>query len=381
MKSPVVLSPFSIQVPYICDIESPPAGRGARWLPATAVICLILMSVNPEVHAVADADRTISTDEWYERGHIRIGIRHDAVPFSYKKSLFQIPELPSSTDTPGAIKEGDWSDAAGFSVEICKEVIGTINGHFNDLGHVPVTVEVVSVSSSSRFNALLNDEIDMLCGSTSVTLERTKCIDFSLYTFVSGASFMFRTELALSTLSDLQGRRVGVLKDSTSSVILNRILKDANVPVMDAHSVEDVDAASQVMVVSVDSYTDVIDGFLPRDRQSTGNRDQLDAFFADREILMFLISRDYLNREGSSPGFLTVSGLSFSFEPYALAFTRKNPLLRYYANKTLTRLYNTNHIATIINKSFGSNRKSTLLDSLYQTQRIPDHLGQPICPQ
>ena len=336
-----------------------------------------------------------STDRWLDEGILRIAYRRDAVPFSYSRSALAAAHATakrSNTDPPPP--NASWEDAAGFSVDLCKEVLNTINDRRSASEHTPIKVMAYLVEPSERFRRLAAGEFDMICGATSVTLQRTKCIDFSLFTFISGASFMYRTDDNLSTLQDLVGRRVGVLIGGTSEHLLRQVLRDANVPVSDQSleaqtTVGSVALENSVDVKHVPDYIGAMDMLLTKRTEDEGSRSivsdgpafELDALFADREILMYLITRVFRKRPGVNPAYLTASSLSFSYEPYAIAIRRENPLLRFYVNKTLLRLYSSDVITTIINGAFGPNRKSELLSSLYQLQRIPEQRGVPVCEE
>ena len=57
-----------------------------------------------------------------------------------------------------------------------------------------ISVEYVPVGAEDRFEAIMDGRIDLLCGATSVTIRRRAMIDFSIPTFIDGASVMFSAD-------------------------------------------------------------------------------------------------------------------------------------------------------------------------------------------
>src|SRR5262245_39888827 len=83
-----------------------------------------------------------------ETGELRIGVRADAEPFSYRNA------------------EGK---AAGYSVDLCRAVVVEAAAQ---LGVAELkTVEVV-LTGADRLEALTAGKIDLLCEATTLTLSR-----------------------------------------------------------------------------------------------------------------------------------------------------------------------------------------------------------------
>ena len=101
---------------------------------------------------------------------IRIAYREDAPPFSYKDKI---------------------GEPAGFMVDLCRAVAK----HLADQRSLPsLNVVYVPVTASDRFEAISQQKADMLCGPTSETLSRREQVDFSIPTFLDGASLMVRAD-------------------------------------------------------------------------------------------------------------------------------------------------------------------------------------------
>ena len=97
---------------------------------------------------------------------LRIAYREDAPPFSFADDA----GLP-----------------AGFTIDLCKSVAKHIGEqlNINDL-----KLAYVLVTAANRFDAIESGKADLLCEPTSETLARREHVDFSIPTFVDGASLL-----------------------------------------------------------------------------------------------------------------------------------------------------------------------------------------------
>ena len=119
-----------------------------------------------------------------QKKSIRIAYREDAPPFSYKDKL---------------------GEPAGFMVDLCRAVAKKLAEQLN----LPsLNAAYVLVAAADRFEAITQQKADLLCEPTSVTLSRREQVDFSIPTFLDGASLMVRAD-GPKNLRDLAGRRSG----------------------------------------------------------------------------------------------------------------------------------------------------------------------------
>jgi ABC-type amino acid transport substrate-binding protein len=121
---------------------------------------------------------------------IALGYRDSSVPFSYA---------------------GPTKEPIGYSVDLCTRVVEDLR---RDLTLPDLQVTWVPVSVETRVRALVNGTIDLECGSTTNTLSRQERVDFSLTTFITGASLL---ALAGSGVSDQLGAiRIAVIPGTTT---------------------------------------------------------------------------------------------------------------------------------------------------------------------
>jgi ABC-type amino acid transport substrate-binding protein len=256
-------------------------------------------------------------DRMREGGSFRIGYRTDAAPFSYE----------SGAGAP-----------AGYVVDICREVVAAAK---LDLGRPNLKVEYVAVTAEDRFDAVKSGRVDLLCEATTVTLARRELVDFSLMTFIDGASVMVRSD-GPQSFKALAGHKIGVRAGTTTEAALGRTLTDLGV------------AAEMVPVA------DHKDGV----KRLAGG--ELAAYFADRMILTALFL------EAGSPANLRISKEHFSREPYALALARGDDEFRLLVDRALARLYRSGAIEGIFAKSFGKAKASDVLKALYVINALPE---------
>ncbi|MBS0562268.1 MAG: amino acid ABC transporter substrate-binding protein, partial [Proteobacteria bacterium] len=195
---------------------------------------------------------------------VRIAFREDAPPFSFKDAKGQ---------------------PAGFMVELCRDVA---KGLSDQLGAGALDVRFVPVTAANRFEAIQNGQADLLCEATTATLSRRAQVDFSIATYVDGASVLVRTD-GPTDFAALKGRKIGVLAGTTTQAELGNSLKDAGIT---------------AEVVPVKSHAE---GLALLDQAA------ISAYFADRAILAFLAS------QSAAPQKLALANNFLTIEPYALA--------------------------------------------------------------
>ena len=252
-----------------------------------------------------------------DSGTMKLGYREDAAPFSF-------------ADPAGL--------PAGYTVEICNAVVSAVRAQ---LQRDDIRAQYVLVTAENRFAAVQAGDIDLLCGASSVTLERRKLVDFSLLTFVTGSSVLYRKD-GPGNFLDLVGQKVGVRAGTTTEEGLKRALAEAGI---------------EAQVVAVESHEEgrraLEDGALA-------------AYFADRAILVML------GREAQRPENLVLSDRFFSYEPYGLALQRGDSEFRLLIDSTLARLYRSQGIVKIYQAHFGNAAMSDLLRATFTLQALPE---------
>jgi ABC-type amino acid transport substrate-binding protein len=249
---------------------------------------------------------------------IRIAYREDAPPFSYKDKI---------------------GEPSGFMVDLCRAVAK----HLADQRSLAsLNVVYVPVTGADRFEAITQQKADLLCEPTSATLSRREQVDFSVPTFLDGASLMVRTD-GPKNLRDLAGGKIGVLAGTTTEESLRNSLKDAGIT------------------------GDIVAAKTHGEGLAMLDEGKISAYFADRSILLFLI------KESKAPEKLRLADDYLSVEPYALALPRGDSDFRLAVDRALSHIYRSGEIGTIFQRTFGGKAEpSQILRTLYVISSLPD---------
>ena len=199
----------------------------------------------------------------------------------------------------------------------------------------------VPVGAEDRFTAIRDGTIDLLCGATTATLSRRELVDFSLPTFIDGASVLYLKD-GPADFEGLAGHKVGVRGGTTTEEALRNSLKKIGV---------------DAQVVSVTDHKEGLRSL---------EAGEFSAYFADQGILLFLML------QSQSPDMLRLSGRFFTREPYALALPRGDSAFRLLVDRTLSRLYRTGKVRDYFSNAFGSAKPSKLLEALFVVSALPE---------
>ena len=268
--------------------------------------------------ALAVAQGTDRLKRIKETKTIAIAHRTDALPFSY------LDESKQPT---------------GYTVELCKRVVTLLE---QQIGVQGLKIKWVPVTTQNRFDAVAKGDADMECGSSTVTLTRMKQVDFSNYVFVDGTSLLARSELGAKSISDLAGRRIGVIAGTSNEKALQAALKDRAVT-----------AAVSAVSTREEGLAKVESG-------------ELDALASDQVLLLGLSGK------AKDPKKLALVDDSLSFEPYAIVLP-KDANLRIEVNTALARIYRSQAIIDVYTQWFGAfGKPGQALRAVYIMGSIPD---------
>ena len=214
-------------------------------------------------------------------GEIRLGYRQDAAPLSFVDEA----SLP-----------------AGYTVAVCSSLAQALG---RALEMEEIEVRFVPVGTNDRFAKIVNGEIDLLCGASTVTMSRREFVDFSIPVFVDGTAVMLPSG-APTTFASLNGKKIGVRSATTTQEALANTLTgtgtDAEVVVYDTH-----EAGLAAMKAG-----------------------EISAYFADQSILLFL-------NKGDSD-FMVMDRL-LTMEQQGLAMLRGDTEFRYMVDGALSGMY------------------------------------------
>jgi ABC-type amino acid transport substrate-binding protein len=250
-------------------------------------------------------------------GKFRIGFRESSPPMSFLD------------------KDGK---PTGYSVDLCNRIATGVKNHIGK----EVQVEYVAVTAENRFDALVKNRIDILCGPTTKTLSRAKRVDFTQLTFVTGASLMTMAGKEVRDISGFSGKKIGVGRATTTEKVLRGMLKET---------------LTDTEVVLFNSSADGVAAL---------ERGEIAAFSADQVVLMGLAM--------TSGEKFAIASEVFSYEPFALAVRRNDADFRLVADSVLSHLYRTGLILEVYDRWFGrfAKKRPRIFEMLYQLNATPE---------
>jgi glutamate/aspartate transport system substrate-binding protein len=88
----------------------------------------------------------------------------------------------------------------GYSLELCEAVVDEIGAEVDDPN---LKIDYVKVTSDDRIQAVVQNKIDLECGSTTANAERGKQVAFSPLMFVAGTKLMVPKSSPVASAADL----------------------------------------------------------------------------------------------------------------------------------------------------------------------------------
>lgn len=254
------------------------------------------------------------------RNEFRIGYLRDARPLSFD----------------------DNGQAAGYSVDICRRVAVAVREHL-DLPDMKITY--VPITLASRFDAITDGDIDIECGSSTITLDRQENVDFTLMTFVTGGTLLSKADARVASMRDLEGKSVAVISGTTTEDAIEAYLSDK---LIDARVVGVED--------SEEGMARLLDG-------------RVAAYASDQIVLL----GDALLAMESDPDLnFSFADDLFSYEPYGLMVRRNDADFRLVANRAIAQLFRSGEYAVLYETWIGSNgiAPPSLLIAMYQLNAL-----------
>src|SRR6266481_5182526 len=231
---------------------------------------------------------------------VRLGYRESSPPFSFLDQA---------------------NRPIGYSLELCEAIVDEIGVEVDDPN---LRIEYVKVTSDDRIPAVVQNKIDLECGSTTANAERGKQVAFSPLMFVAGTKLMVPKASTISGPTDLQGKTIVVTKGTTNEQAM--------------HNVDKKFALGLRIITAADheqSYQTLVDG-------------KADAFATDDILLYGLIARH------KSQDKFRVTGDYLSYDPYGIMFRKGEPQLAAVVERAFRKLGSNRDLIPLYNKWFVS---------------------------
>jgi len=231
---------------------------------------------------------------------VRLGYRESSPPFSFLDQA---------------------NRPIGYSLELCEAIVDEIGIEVDDPN---LRIDYVKVTSDDRIQAVLQNKIDLECGSTTANAERSKQVAFSPLMFVAGTKLMVPKASGISSATDLKGKTVVVTKGTTNEQAM--------------HNVDKKFGLGLNIVTAPDheqSYQMLAEG-------------KADAFATDDILLYGLIARH------KSQDKFRVTGDYLSYDPYGIMFRKGEPQLTAVVERAFRKLGSNHDLIPLYNKWFVS---------------------------
>ena len=140
---------------------------------------------------------------------------------------------------------------AGYSIDLCKRVIAQIG---RAVGEPNLKVNWLAGSVTERLQMVASGRAELECANTTQTQSRLANVDFSNLIFIDGGGFLVKAGSPINQIPDLAGKKIAVLKGTTTETRLNDVLKKR---LVNATVVPIADAGAGVTMVesgAVDAY-------------------------------------------------------------------------------------------------------------------------------
>jgi glutamate/aspartate transport system substrate-binding protein len=245
-----------------------------------------------------------------------------------------------STDSLPFSFTGPNNDATGYSIDLCKRVIAQIG---RAVSEPDLKVNWLAGSVTERLQMVASGRADLECANTTQTQSRLANVDFSNLIFIDGGGLLVKAGAPINDVPDLAGKRVAVLKGTTTETRLNDVLRRRLVN------------ATVVTIANANEGITMLEA------------GTVDAYAGDKIKLIGLLA------QAKDPTRLAMLVEELSFEPYAMALPRNDSALRLEVNKALTQVYMSGDIETIFAQWLGKlGRPSGLLAAMYLLNSIPE---------
>jgi len=235
---------------------------------------------------------------------------------------------------------GEGNKPTGYSIDLCQKVINAVG---RAVGEPNLAVNWIPGTAAERVQMVASGKADMECGNTTQTQSRLQSVDFSNLIFVDGGGFAVRADAPINTFADLNGKKIAVIKGTTTEARLNAALK------------------ARLVNAQVTTISDGGEGI------ALLGSGAVDAYAGDKIKLIGLVT------QAKEPDKYAMLVEDLSFEPYAFALPRGDPAFRLEVNKALTQVYLGGDIDVIFAKWLGKlGRPSGLLAAMYLLNAIPE---------
>jgi ABC-type amino acid transport substrate-binding protein len=254
-----------------------------------------------------------------DSGEIRIGYVPNSPPMSF---------------------DGDDGNPTGYSIALCRQIANTVKATVGleeiKLSYAPLTLP------EDRIAAVVNHDIDIECGATTVTLSRREQVDFTLLTYITGGAVLSLTGKSINSVANLSGQTIAVIRGTTTHAVIRKYI------------------AANDFKITLRIITSRAEGMELLDNG------KVDGFASDRVMLLGQVAR---SKERSR---YSITRAVFSYEPYGLMLARGDTDFRLVADRALASVYSTARIRRLHHDWIGRYGEPLppMVEAMYQFQAV-----------
>lgn len=284
--------------------------------------------------ASATASDSMTLRKIRETGVISLGYRGSSIPFSYLDEHHR---------------------PVGYSMDLCLRIVAAVK---EQLRLPDLQVKLTPVTSATRLPMVVNQTIDLECGTTTNNATRQQQVAFGVTTFVAASRLATRRSLPVRSLDDLRGRTVVSTAGTTSMALLLEL------------------NTSRALNMTIVTGKDHAQSFRMLE---TG---RADAFAMDDVLLAGLIA------SSAKPAEFVVNPMQLSVEPYGIVVRKGDGEFKRVVDDTLVSLFRSGEIGRIYQKWFLSpippqqiNLQLPMSPSLRRLHESPTDTPDPLAYQ
>jgi glutamate/aspartate transport system substrate-binding protein len=207
----------------------------------------------------------------------------------------------------------------GYHIDICTQVLADIQ---KQLGLAKLDVKYQPVTSQNRIPLVQNGTVDIECGSTTNNAARQKDVAFAVTTFVEEVRIAVKADSGITSIAQLNGKKVATTTGTTSVQLLRKHERGANV------NFEEVFGKDHA-----DSFLLLESG-------------RADAFVMDGQILAGNIAR------AKNPADFKIVGEVLSTEPIAIMMRKDDPAFKKAVDDSIKAMMTRGDLAKMWDKWF-----------------------------
>ncbi|SAL40128.1 extracellular solute-binding protein [Caballeronia terrestris] len=282
--------------------HAPPLSR-IRWI-AAALLCAATTAhaageIASAQAAVDQLPPSATLRKIVENGAIVLGVRESSVPFSYLDRQQQ---------------------PIGYSHDIALKIVEDIKKRLK----LPnLAVKTVLVTSANRISFVVNNQVDLECGSTAHIAERDPLVSFSNSFFQYGIRMAVKRKSGITDYADLANKTVSTTAGTSDERMLREMSREKKL---------------NLRIISARDHAEAFQAL---------KTDRAVAFVMDDPLLYGKIAQ-----EGAARRDYVVTGAPLAFETYGCMMRKGDPVFKRIVDEVIANMQRSGEAAKLYDTWF-----------------------------